>query len=655
MNRPLIEEALKASPPTSGQMALALHEAGGIDLEITLPDDWIEAHEEVCHGYSASAGKLTFTSLADRNQILAQYLCTRYFSSGTVERETLFSLAHDLWSKEIGRTDFASGRLLVEASKYADVLHIAADHIAAGANSFNVLHVIESMLVHAPTIRIESLIELARAQYAGTKGDFFAGMLYRSLDKWLETRPQVARAIFERMVDSTDEVAANLLCAAIIGLSRNSPAEAAALSIKASVSAQTFLKRIGHWICGQLLLQSNISAPDRAALEQIILNGLHDADIDIRQESVRAAASTFHLSVAFDNVLRELAQAEDQYMLAAIGNALSLNSSELLEQGRFFNWLPLLVAIAPSGERPLDSIDHVLSNVLKSNATNRTNVIEFLTAWTLRHGGETPIEKAFAQCFDQCLYKLAELPDVLSSIITEWLTSEARRLASATAGLLSELEMHRLHAVHFDSEKLSSMNAKELMFLSRRLLGFVHSPQQLLSLSLSMLNVDADALRRTIPLLRALIVDEIGYDYPGTTIEALTIATASESRPGVKSELEGWRQQIELIQHTLAQLPRLNELRPPSQLQRQFALARGKQMDRAQKEASKNSIFQQIATEIPLKAGRGWFNHSHGQYGEPSSLKAVSYSVELPRREVLDPVGNAIRGFNFRIAKKDSE
>ena len=385
------------------------------------------------------------------------------------------------------------------------------------------------------------------------------------------------------------------------------------------------------------------------------MNGLHDADIDIRRESVRAATSALHLSVAFDNVLRELAQAENQDVLVAIGNTLSLNSSELQEQGRFFNWLPLLVAVAPSGTRPLDSLDHVLSNVLKSNATNRTNVIEFLTAWTLRHSGDTPIEKAFAQCFDQCLYKLAELPDVLASIITEWLTNEARQLAAATAGLLSELEVHRLHAVHFDSEKLSSMNAEELMFLARRLLGFVHSPQQLLSLSLSMLNVDADALRRTTPLLRALIVDEIGYDYPGTTIEALTTAAASEARPDVKISLEEWRQNLESVQISLEQLPRLNELRPPSQLQRQFALARSKQMDRAQKEASKGSIFRQIATEIPLKAGRGCFNHMHGQYGEPCLLKAVSYSIEMPRREILDPVGNAIRGFNFRTAKKNTE
>lgn len=655
MNHQLIVEELNESPQSPGQLALVLHEGEGIGLEATLPDDWCGTPEVAGLGYVTSSERLTFTSLADRNQILAQHICTRHFSSGTVDRDTLFSVAHNLWTKEIGRTDFASGRLLVEVSKHVDVLHLAADHIRAGANTFDVLHVIESMLVHAQDIKIESLIELARSQHIGTKGDFFAGMLYRSLDNWLATRPQVARDIFHCLADSTDDVAANLIGTAIIGLSRSAPDEATKFSLGAAESAQAFRRRMGYWMCGRILQQSNVSASDRANLEKIILNGIQDADPDIQRESLRAATDALHLTIVFDSALRELAQSEDPDVLAAIESALFMKSSELQEQGRFLSWLPMLVAHAPRDIESMNGLDHALSNLLKSNSANRFIVIEFLTAWTLRHSGDTPIEKAFARCFDQCMYKLAEQPDVLASVITEWLSHEARQLAGATAGLLSELEVHRIHEVHLDPEKLGSMNAEEFMFLAKRLLGFVHSPQQLLSLSLTMLNVDADALRRTIPLLRALIVDEIGYDFPGTTIEALTTAAISESRPDVKLALDEWRQHIESNQNSLEQLPRLNELRPPSQLQRQFVLARSKQMAIAQKEASKGSIFRQIATEIPLKAGRGCFNHMYGQYGEPSSLQTLSYSIELPRREVLDPVGNAIRGVHLRMSKKNTK
>lgn len=655
MNHQFIQDALKTSPQTPGQLALALHTAGNVELVALLPENWSGAQEEVGEGYIISAGALTFTSLPARNQILAHDIFTQYFRTGTVEREQLFSIAHDLWSREIGHTDFASGRLLVEVSGSVDVLQLAAAHISAGANCFDVLHVIATMLVHARDLRIESLIDLARAQHDGTKHDFFSGRLYSAVDNWLTTRPEAARALYKHLAESADEVTASLLGTAIIGLSRSDPAEAVSLSIATSASEHKFFRRIGLWICGRVLQQGNISAKDRIELERHILAGFQDVDIEIRQEAVRAAADALHLSRAFDVALWELSQTEDQHALTAIKDSLFMKVDELKEQGRFFKWLPALVALAPNGARPMDGLDHVLSTVLQHDPTHRLEVIEFLTSWTLRHSGGTPIEKTFAHCFDQCMYKLADLPELFSSVITSWLIHEQRQLAGAAAGMLAELHIHNFHKPTLDSKALESMDSGELMFLAKRLLGFVHDPQQLLSLSLSMLTVEAVTLHRTVPLLRALVVDEIGYDYPGTTIKALTTVAAAEPRPDVKLALEGWRKSLESIQNELEQLPRLNELRPPSRLQRQLALARSRQMDHAQKEASKDSIMRQISTEIPLKAGRGWFNHMHGQYGEPSSLKSISYSVELPRREVLDPVGNAIRGFHLRTVKKSTE
>jgi len=651
----LIKDELADSPRIPGQLALRLHAARSADLQIALPDDWGGAQEEIREGYVISAGQLTFNSLADRNQALAEHLIARHFSEEVAERDVLFSLAHWLWVKEIGRTDFASGRLLAEGSKHSDILHLAAEHIADGARCFDVLHVIDAMLIHAQDCQIESIVELAHAQHEATKGDLMGGLLYSALDRWLTPRQQPARALYTTLANATDEVAANLLGTAIVGLSHSCPSEAVALLIETLESELAPRRRIGISIAGRLLQQSNISAPNRTKLEQVIFKGFDDPDGGIRREAVRAAASAIHLADTFDNALIEAAKTEDQDTLAEIENALFMKSSELQEQSRFLIWLPLLHAVAPSSRRTIDDLDYVLSTVLESDAEHRSEVVGFLTEWTLRHSGSSPVEETFAQSFHQCLYKLAEQPDILASIITEWLSHEARQLAAAAAGMLAEFAVSRFHAVHFDPEKLGSMDTDELLFLARRMLGFVHDPQQLLSLSLSMLNVNEDALRKTMPLLRTLIVDEIGYDYPGTTMEALTTAATLDARADVQHALEEWRQFIESEQKVLDELPRLDELRPPSQLQRQFALARGKQMERARENASQKSIVRQLATEIPLKAGRGCFNHVHGEYSEPSQLSSFSYSMELPRREILDPVGNAIRGFNLRTTKKNTE
>lgn len=104
---------------------------------------------------------------------------------------------------------------------------------------------------------------------------------------------------------------------------------------------------------------------------------------------------------------------------------------------------------------------------------------------------------------------------------------------------------------------------------------------------------------------------------------------------------------------SLEALPRLTELRPPPTLQRQFAKARAKQINKAMMAERKKSIIRQIVTEVPIKAGIGWFSFRDGAYTEPSYLKSISHSVELPRRTTLDTVGAELRLWSMSHAARD--
>jgi hypothetical protein len=76
-------------------------------------------------------------------------------------------------------------------------------------------------------------------------------------------------------------------------------------------------------------------------------------------------------------------------------------------------------------------------------------------------------------------------------------------------------------------------------------------------------------------------------------------------------------------------------------------------MDESFEVANEKSIFRQIATQITIKAGRGTFNFRDANYGPSMKLESISHSIELPRREAFDPIGNSIRHFGFRLAKRD--
>lgn len=403
---------------------------------------------------------------------------------------------------------------------------------------------------------------------------------------------------------------------------------------------------------GQFLLKEPAAAI-RTEIEERIADGLRSQDVEALQDWIRVAGITLHASNAFDEPMLGLCADENEAALAAVATALFLKGGDLAAQERVSMWLPFLVAYSAEGARSV--LDLSLANLLEKDVEVQPSVTEFLTAWATRHSGPSPVETKLALSFSQTIRKLVSKPGMFESLITQWLIAPERRLAAAAAGVLGELEAEGFKSMRLDCGVLSGLIPSEIVFLARRLLGYVHSTSQVVAMSLSMLQVRDAQLEYVLPVMDSLIVAELGYDYPGTVVEALDSASKTEARPPVVTALENWRRAIRTRQEAIERLPQRNELWPPSQLQRQFALARARQMQKASEQASEKSVFSRIATKIPLKAGRGFFNHSRGKFSDSTPLHTVSYSVEIPRREVLDPVGNAIRGIQLRLATKGQE
>ena len=103
----------------------------------------------------------------------------------------------------------------------------------------------------------------------------------------------------------------------------------------------------------------------------------------------------------------------------------------------------------------------------------------------------------------------------------------------------------------------------------------------------------------------------------------------------------------------LEALPRLRELQVPMALRRDLAKARAKTMQSSIREAQKRSVFARLATQVHIKAGETSFQHRGGSWTEPMHFASHSVSFEMPRREVLDPVGNAYRRLQLRTANRD--
>lgn len=646
----LIKHELEAPPVSAAQLALQLHMNRDPELEVDLPADWKGAVEDEATTHEISAGRLKLRSLVARNELLAKYLFDRYFAIEEIDAAALFSIAHSLWVREIGQEDLVSGRLVSATQGHHDIFDLATKALEAGERCFDIFNVLEATLRHTISIPLENLLKFCNAQAIATKGDLASGRFYSILENWFSRHPETARKALQRRWDNIDDDTVGLFSAALLALASHAPQEAVELLLDEGATGGSLKHHHKVWICGRLLLYPQLPKAEKDRLQLFILNGFAQRDEVIRLQAISAATTALHVSNQFDKALREAAAVGEQAVLAAIGNALFLHSSELYQQGRFLIWLPLLTQL--ESEHGLDGLDFALSNALEKPAETQDVIIEFLSSWALRNADNSPIDEKFARTFDQCLLKISEQPALLSKVITNWLNHDDRKLAAVAAGMLGELELRGGPAAHFDSKIIAAMSVEDLKFIGRRLLGFVHSTNQLLSLSLSILDIAPENLPRVIPLLHTLIVDEIGYDYPSTTLKVLEDLIEVDDRQEILEAANQWKTSLENLIKAIEELPRLNELKPSTHLQRQFALARAKQMEKSREEAAEQSIFRQISTQIPLKAGKGCFSYRDGCFGEANQLSSFSYSIELPRREVLDPVGYAIRGYHLRTTKR---
>lgn len=90
-------------------------------------------------------------------------------------------------------------------------------------------------------------------------------------------------------------------------------------------------------------------------------------------------------------------------------------------------------------------------------------------------------------------------------------------------------------------------------------------------------------------------------------------------------------------------------------LRRAIELNRAREMEEAMEAANEKSIVRLISTVIPMKAGRGWFSVSDNKVGPTQHLQSFSHSISMPKRALTDPVGYAISGLLYRIAKREGE
>lgn len=643
-------------PVAVGKLASSLHANRSVDLAIDCRAVASGLSDSMSQGLWQIVGdQIEFSSLKARNQCSAvdafRELLTR---SNEIHPENLFEAAHALWRDEIGHADFASGRLLALASCEVNILQAAANLITSGEQRvFDVLHSVEVALPHLPSISIDDLIAVTTAQHPKTKNDLAGGMLFGAIEKALLPQPSLAWALYRHLKSDLSEATANLYCTSLMVLaSTEYRDEAIASALDDANSALPLVASVAIWVVARLMRSDIQNLELRVRCTQAVRDTINHQNIEVKQSAIRALS---HAAVAHTELLDDilnLTRTNDQYVLAIVADFLYMNFDAVKDHEVFPELVSALTHLGIETARGVDSFDSVLCKLVK-NEQYIVLASKNLTAWVINNGNVGLRDKDFIEHFDQTIRVISGKPELLARIVTEWLAADQMQLVAAARGLISFLWVRGFKYPTFSKAVLDRLDATDLKCLARRMLGHVIWEEPILTLTFSLLNTE-NAPQRTFGLVHALLCQEVGRDYPKKTLEEIN-RKSETAQSELKELLQSAHAELSAREKAIEELPLLLEFRPPLQLRRAISLRKSREMRKSMDDADDKSIFRQIATTVSLKAGIGCFAIQDGEIGATHRMQSISHQVSLPRRSFIDPVGYAITGLGYRIAKRSDK
>lgn len=304
--------------------------------------------------------------------------------------------------------------------------------------------------------------------------------------------------------------------------------------------------------------------------------------------------------------------------------------------------LQTLLTINPANKGTVSELDNGLHAILETEHDQLA--IQFVKDLVLTHR-DGPALSEFQR---SCRALISGPTERFSRVFVSWLMSGELPLCEGLSSVLRGSEAAEkaieLSFANFD------LTPDQFVFLCRKAIGyFFVQPVFVGSVITSILRVcDEDASAR----IGRLLYDPMLINFGGTLRELLetvdvddrafkpvriALADADEYLDGLKSV--GWIKEI-----------------VPSEREKLMEQQRfSDQMRDAHKQAEKNSIFYDVVSRSVLLYGRGAISYIKGPDGErqavETEMKSFSTSMELPRQEVVDPVGLDLMLRIFRVER----
>ena len=280
-------------------------------------------------------------------------------------------------------------------------------------------------------------------------------------------------------------------------------------------------------------------------------------------------------------------------------------------------------------------------------------VESFLIQWAIKSDISATANERIGKLFPSTFSTYIRHKAPLETFITNLLNHDDYRAHHLLSDLAHELMFHKIIRLNLDLNILNKLEFEDILYICRKLMGYIIIEADLIS-SLIFSIFDKNSIdQRTKQLIIDIFSQYLGKDYPKIILEFCNEIISSGNNLSIKIETANII--VESIKKYLAELnslPHLKELSLSSNQTYQIKLEESREMTDLMEKASEESILQQLATKIPLKYGKSWFNYQHGKYTQPSFLSSFSHSVDVPGSLITHPVSAEMQRITFRMKKR---
>lgn len=598
-------------------------------------------------------GRLEFSDAEEAARRAKQYIKDRAIKPNKHHPSQLFQELETFWF-EAGQA--RAQRLHAEAlseehnAGSLDGLQLALDALQAGGDVFSVTRVMADAFPQFEEVKLPLLLDFVAQSRALMGQDLMNGLPLNAVDSWLKRNPHQIPVVIAACVEAGGQSPSALLrisLAQAVNQDKDQwlPAWDSLLAADDVHVRQAAMEAVG------LIDWKHVESRFIERAVEVLRSGLSSPDDSLIVASALAVLGMVATAASVHTLVDEVIAVDRPYIARLVGDHFAYRTKF---QDLPWIWEKLHQLAGKSSAGPSSGIDHMLASFYRDHPGEVTNWVRKWAearAEEVLDPGFTPFAKNFHELFSLLR---RDHSGNLMVLLAEWLLHDSLAIQKIARQVFDELALAGQLSLAVPKEYLDGLSGPVLLLLVRRILANVFRAEQLVSMLWSFAESE-DAERRTFPLLRGAFSEVVSYEYPSYVGEFLEAAHKELPQSPKKQLAEQLIQAQKKKFDALDALPTTEELRPTDDDWLRFKKIRRRSMARAMDEASKGSIIQQIATKIPLKAGRSSFSMRGGRVGEKIQLSSHSHSMLLPRSELIDPVGSAMRRFGFQMVKAGEE